>query len=339
MPSNRRIRLHFRLEDAAALAFFIAFLTVELIFTEVRGEGAKPADVLIIIPAVALLLAKEVIHYFVAGGETRVDSPQDVIKFVRPYWNILRDWFPFLIILMMYYSLWGAATHLLVTHDRDAALLAWDHRLFGFEPSLALQRIISPPLTAWMEFAYSFHLYAIPIVALFIYIWRPRPRFREMMFGLVLITLFGLIGYILVPAVGPLYTLRNEYTVPLSQPFAIFSRQIDFMDYARITRDVFPSLHVGISFVVWLYAWRNSKKLFWILSPLILSLWFSTVYLRYHYLIDCVVGFILAPIAYYLANWLFARFGEASVSIPAPERWFGSPAPVQPGESNSGEPL
>jgi membrane-associated phospholipid phosphatase len=339
MVSKGTIRLRFRLEDEAALAFFIAFLTVELIFSEVRGGAAKPADVLIIIPAVALLLAKEVIHYFVAGGEPHVDSPEDVRNFVRPYWNILRDWFPFLIILMMYYSLWGAATHLFVTHDRDAALLAWDHRLFGFEPSLALQRIISPPLTAWMEFAYAFHLYNIPIVACFIYIWRPRERFREMMLGLVLITLFGLIGYVLVPAVGPMYALRNQFTVPLSQPIAIFTRQIDFMDYARITRDVFPSLHVGISFVVWLYAWRNSKKLFWILSPFILSLWFSTVYLRYHYLIDCVVGFILAPIAYYLANWLFAQFGEATISIPVPERWRGSPEPARAEESSSGDPL
>jgi len=333
------MRLNFRLEDAAAVAFFVAFLAVEVIFSEVRGEGAKPADVLIIVPAVALLLAKEVIHYFVAGEETRVESTEDIRKFVRPYWNILRDWFPFLIILMMYYSLWGAATHLLVTHDRDASLLAWDQWLFGFEPSLALQRIISPSLTAWMEFAYAFHLYNIPIVACFLYICRPRERFREMMFGMVLITLFGLIGYILVPAVGPLYALRNEYTVPLTQPLAIFSRQIDFMDYARITRDVFPSLHVGISFVVWLYAWRNSKTLFWILSPFILSLWFSTVYLRYHYLVDCVVGFLLAPLAYFLANWLFARYGELSVAVPMPERWLEPHKPVQAGESSPGEPL
>jgi membrane-associated phospholipid phosphatase len=339
MANNRPVRLHFRLEDAAALGFFLIFLALQLIFHAARSEAVKPADVLIIIPAVALLLAKEVVHYFMTSDETRVDSPQDIRKFVRPYWNILRDWFPFLIILMMYYSLWGAATHLLVTRDRDMMLLAWDQRLFGVEPSLALERIISPALTAWMEFAYAFHLYNIPIVACFIYICRPRERFREMMFGLVLITLFGLTGYILVPAVGPLYALRGAYTVPLSQPLAIFSRQMDFMDYARITRDVFPSLHVGISFVVWLYAWRNSKTLFWILSPFILSLWFSTVYLRYHYLIDCVVGFLLAPLAYFLANRLFARYGEVSVAVPLAEHWFGPEAPVRPGESSPGEPL
>jgi membrane-associated phospholipid phosphatase len=68
--------------------------------------------------------------------------------------------------------------------------------------------------------------------------------------------------------------------------------------------------------VVWIYAYRNSKKLFWILSPLILSLWFSTVYLRYHYLIDVVAGLILAPLSFWLANWMFRRFGDVPIAIP-----------------------
>ena len=101
----------------------------------------------------------------------------------------------------------------------------------------------------------------------------------------------------------------------------MFNREVDFMDFARIRRDVFPSLHVAISFVVWLYAYRNSKKLFWILSPLILSLWLSTLYLRYHYLIDVVAGLILAPLSFLLANWLFRRWGEIPVSLPIPASW------------------
>jgi membrane-associated phospholipid phosphatase len=233
----------------------------------------------------------------------------------------VRDWAPFLIILLMYYSLWGDATHLLVTHDRDTTLIALDQRIFGFQASVALQRFVSPALTSWMEFAYTFHLFNVPIVACFIYLYRPRARFREMMVGLLVVSFLGLAGYILVPAIGPMYTLHSQYTVPLDTPLAVLNRQMEFMDFARIRRDVFPSLHVAISFVVWLYAWRNSKRLFWILSPIILSLWVSTVYLRYHYLIDCVTGFLLAPLSYAVANWLFARFGELRVSLPLPTPW------------------
>ncbi len=321
MPSKSRLTLPLRLEDLVALTFFVGNLAIKLFFRGLRHENLSPADVLIIIPAVTLLLAKELAHYFVAGREMRLDTGAGLREFVRPYWEILRDWFPFLVILLMYYSLWGDATHILVTTDRDAELIAWDQRLFGIQASVAIQPIISPPLTAWMELAYTFHIVNIPIVACFIYLRRSRTRFREMMAGVLVVSFFGLLGYLLVPAIGPMYTLRDQYTVPLSQPLAIVNRQIDFMDFARIKRDVFPSLHVGISFLVWLYAYRNSRRLFWILFPFILSLWISTVYLRYHYLVDVLAGLILAPLCYWLANWLFKRFGEVRLSMNVPAKW------------------
>lgn len=320
MPSNRRVIVKLRFEDVVALTFFLINLGMRIVFRSLRHENLSPADVLIIIPAVSLLLAKEMVHYFIAGRPARPEGGAGLREFVHPYWEILRDWFPFLVILLMYYSLWGDATLLLVTTDRDAMLIEWDLKLFGFHAAVALQRFVSPPLTAWMEFAYTFHIVNIPIVACFIYLRRSRARFREMMSGVLVISFFGLLGYLLVPAIGPLYTLRDQFTVPLSQPLEIVNRHIEFMDYARIKRDVFPSLHTGISFVVWLYAWRNSRRLFGILSPFILSLWVSTVYLRYHYLIDVVAGLVLAPLCFVLANWLFKRFGEVAFPLRVPAR-------------------
>ncbi len=313
--TNNRLTLHLRLEDVVALMFFLSTLLMRLVFGTLERRNLSPADVLIIIPAVALLMGKELVNYFIAGKGRAPASGTSPLEFVRPYWEIFRDWFPFLVILLMYYSLWGDATHLLVPVDRDEALIALDQKLFGFQASVAIQRFITPGLTSWMDFAYFYHVLNIPVVACFIYILRPRARFREMMSGLMVVCFFGLLGYLLVPAIGPMYTLRAQYTVPLRQSLAVFNRQVEFMDFARIRRDVFPSLHVAISFVVWLYAWRNSRRLFWILSPLVLSLWISTIYLRYHYLIDCVAGLLLAPPCFWLANWLFNRFGE--VPIPA----------------------
>jgi membrane-associated phospholipid phosphatase len=318
------LRLHLRLEDVVALVFFLLVLGVKIVFREVRQENVSPADVLIIIPAVSLLLAKELVHYFVAGRHTAAagaDPPGELAQFVHPYWQIVRDWFPFLVILLMYYSLWGDATHLLTTVDHDAALIAWDQRLFGFQASVAIQRFIRPALTSWMEFAYGYHIWNIPLVACFVYLWRPRERFREMMCGVLVVSFLGLLGYLLVPAIGPVYTLRAQYTVPLSQSLDVFNREMDFMNFARIRRDVFPSLHVGISFVVWLYAWRNSRCLGLILTPLILSLWVSTVYLRYHYLVDCVAGLALGPVSFALANWMFKRFGIVTIPVVLPPGW------------------
>jgi membrane-associated phospholipid phosphatase len=321
MASSHRLTLRVRLEDVVALTFFLVSLLLRMLFRGLERQNLSPADVLIIIPAVALLVGKELVHYFIAGKDEGTGLNQGPLDFVRPYWEIIRDWLPFLVILLMYYSLWGDATLLLVTTDRDQALIALDQRLFGFQASLVLQRIVSPWLTASMDLAYFYHILNIPLVACFLYLCRDRARFREMMSGLMVVSFLGLLGYLLVPAIGPIYTLRNQYTVPLRQSVWVFNREVDFMDFARIRRDVFPSMHVAISFVVWLYAYRNSKKLFWILSPLILSLWFSTVYLRYHYLVDVLAGLILAPLSYWLANWLFHRFGEIPVPVTLPASW------------------
>lgn len=322
MASNNSVTFRLRLEDAVGLAFFLLTLAIRLFVKGLGSELLSPADVVVIIPAMTILLAKEFVHYFLMESREQSGSSSKSLKaFVRPYWEIVRDWCPFLIILLMYYSLWGDATHLLVTRDMDEALIAWDQRLFGTQASVALETWISPSLTAWMEFAYFFHIVNVPLVACFVYLRRNRNRFREMMTGIVVVTFFGLIGYLLVPAIGPIYTLHDQYTVPLTVPLDIVNRQIEFMDFARIKRDVFPSLHVGISFVAWLYAFRNSRKLFWILSPLILSLFVSTVYLRFHYLVDVVAGLILAPCCFLLANELFKRWGELLFSLPLPESW------------------
>jgi membrane-associated phospholipid phosphatase len=340
MASNHRLIIRWRLEDLVALAFFMFNLALRVIFRGTGHASLSPADVLIIIPAMALLLAKELVHYFVVGMKESSASSADPRPFVRPYWEIVRDWFPFLAILLMYYSLWGDATHLLVSQDCDRQLIDLDQRLFGFQASVAIQRFITPPRTAWMEFSYFYHILHIPLVGCFVYLCRPRSRFREMMSGLMVVTFFGLLGYILVPAIGPLYTLRGLYTIPLHQPLSLFNQQLEFMDLARIQRDVFPSMHVAISFLVWLYALRNSRPLFWVLSPLVLSLWVSTIYLRYHYLVDVVAGLFLAPASFLLANWLFGRFGDLTLPIPMPAAWADALARMgATGIGKAGEPL
>jgi len=321
MSSNPPLSIRLRLEDVIALAFFLINLGVHLVFRGLERHSLSPADVLIIIPAVALLMAKELVQYFWAGGEHTLAPSGAPWSFARPYWQIFRDWFPFFVILLMYYSLWGDSTRLMITHDRDSALIALDQRFFGFQASVAMQRWVSPPLTAWMDFAYFYHLLNIPVVACFIYLRRPRKQFRETMTGLIVVCFFGFLGYLAVPAIGPMYTLRDQYTLSLDTPVALFNRQVEFMDFARIQRDVFPSMHVAISFLMWLYAYRNSRRLFWFLLPLVLSLWASTIYLRYHYLVDVAAGMMLAPLCFWLSNFLFARREEITLRLALPASW------------------
>ena len=66
MRSSQRLTFRVRLEDLVALTFFLINLLLRIIFRGLKGGNFSPADVLIIIPAVTLLLAKEMVNYFVA---------------------------------------------------------------------------------------------------------------------------------------------------------------------------------------------------------------------------------------------------------------------------------
>ena len=67
MTSSPRLAFSVRLEDLVALTFFLLNLLLRIIFRGLKSGNFSPADVLIIIPAVTLLLAKEMVHYFMAG--------------------------------------------------------------------------------------------------------------------------------------------------------------------------------------------------------------------------------------------------------------------------------
>jgi hypothetical protein len=57
MPSSARLTFRLRLEDFVALAFFLVNLALRIVFQGLERRNLSPADVLIIIPSVALLMA------------------------------------------------------------------------------------------------------------------------------------------------------------------------------------------------------------------------------------------------------------------------------------------
>jgi membrane-associated phospholipid phosphatase len=67
---------------------------------------------------------------------------------------------------------------------------------------------------------------------------------------------------------------------------------------------VFPSLHVGLSSLVLWYGYRLSRRWFWILLLPVVANWVSTVYLRYHYLVDVFAGWVVAAVAIWIAGLL-----------------------------------
>jgi membrane-associated phospholipid phosphatase len=82
-----------------------------------------------------------------------------------------------------------------------------------------------------------------------------------------------------------------------------------------VQRDAFPSGHTAIAIVVLAMAARYQRRLFYPLLVITVSLMISTIYLRYHYVIDVIAGVLLAVLCLGVTFWLYREPGERSPAL------------------------
>jgi membrane-associated phospholipid phosphatase len=220
---------------------------------------------------------------------------------IRAIAGFLRDWLPFLVFLVSYESFGLDSTTAVLGADRDAALLRLDETLFGASPAITLQRIAFPLLTDAMTVFYFLHLVLPPVLALVLY-RSDRRLFREFLLAILVCGFLGYVGYALVPAAGPQVAFPERYDAPLTG--RLYAPVTGLVDAARAPRDAFPSLHVGLSSVVLYYAWKRGRTAFFVALPFVLGNWFSTLYLRFHYMVDVIAGWLVAAAAIALVGRL-----------------------------------
>jgi membrane-associated phospholipid phosphatase len=109
--------------------------------------------------------------------------------------------------------------------------------------------------------------------------------------------------YVAFPAAPPRLVLVYEFTKDLhGYPFG--PSNLSALAFSLLpvdSRAAFPSLHAAASLVALVYAWRFARRWSGVLLPFVVGLWASTIYLRHHYFVDLVAGWLLAPAALWLA--------------------------------------
>ena len=199
---------------------------------------------------------------------------------------------PILFVVLIYESLGDLIQYL--QPDVDPWLIQIDFSIFGVQPTLWMEQWIVPWFTDIMSLAYLSY-YFIPVVLIAVLYLKDRmAEFDRSMFVLAFGYYVSFIGYILFPAIGPRYALTHLYSIPLEGSFITdFVRDtLNALEHNK--RDCMPSGHTQIVLMVLFLAYRYQKFLFYLFLPIISALILSTVYLRYHYVIDLLVGMALA---------------------------------------------
>ena len=199
---------------------------------------------------------------------------------------------PLLFIILIYESLGDLIQHL--HPDVDPWLIRIDLFIFGVHPTVWIEQWIVPWLTDMMSLAYISYYFLPVILVVVLYLKNRKLEFDESIFVLAIGYYVSFVGYILFPAIGPRYTMTHLYSVPLEASFITdFVRDVlNALEHNK--RDCMPSGHTQIVLIVLYLAHRYEKFLFYIFFPIICGLILSTVYLRYHYVIDLFVGAMFA---------------------------------------------
>ncbi len=178
--------------------------------------------------------------------------------------------------------------------DVDDLLIKIDLALFGVHPTIWLERFSSPWLTDILSLAYASYFFIPVILITILYFWGKEEEFSVTIFTLLLGYYISFLGYIAMPTIGPRFTLASLQTTPLNGG-AITESVIHIVDLLEHNkRDCFPSGHTQMVLISLWFAFKYKRPLYWIYLPICISLIFSTVYLRYHYVVDVAAGFAFA---------------------------------------------
>jgi membrane-associated phospholipid phosphatase len=224
--------------------------------------------------------------------------------------RIAVDFYPAAFIPFVYESL-GVLIAAARGGPRDDLLIAADRAILGGDVTVLLQPLVTPFLAAFFYVAYSTY-YFLPII-LGAALWRRSvPEARRFIFTLSVCFYVSYAGYFTIPAYGPRTALAALHTVPLdTHPMArAIDRTINELEHTKL--DAFPSGHTMITVAVLIVAWKRQRKLFWILLPIATLLIISTMYCRYHYVVDVLAGIALAFATVPLGDRLYARLKARS---------------------------
>jgi len=229
------------------------------------------------------------------------------------FWNdadsgfsgFIRNLYPPLL-YTFFYSETTVAMHWLFPTFLDGQIVALEQKLFGVDPNIWIIPFQTPLLNEWMMLGYFSYYLLVPILALTLYFRKRLSALAGFLTASTMAFVISYIGFVLYPVEGPRYFLAEFFEQPLDGfLFVPLVRMV--IDAGAVHGGCMPSSHVAVAWVVLIWAWRTERTLGKILTPFALTLFLSTVWGRFHYVTDVVVGWFVGTAALWLAERLCAK--------------------------------
>ena len=232
-------------------------------------------------------------------------------KISKNFFQLLQNILVFALMTFLYKE--TAMLNTLIFPKIDEFLSNLDQNIFKFQPSIEFSKHFNSLFFSELFYFGYFCYYLLPLVVLgILYKFLPQ-KIEE--FGFILITSFLLYYFIfiIIPAEGPqfYFTFPDNYI----EAQGIFGNAIKLIQKnGEAPTAAFPSSHVGISWIIIFWLYQNFRKSVKYFLPFVILLMFSTVYIKAHYFVDVVAGFLTAPIVFFL-TFKFYKFLNRKLNV------------------------
>lgn len=212
--------------------------------------------------------------------------------------------------LLVYTVLRSFADNTAIAPRADLVISLEERLFFGHVPTVWLQEHLFQPARLgpldWLTVQVHWSYFFVPhLVGALVFVFRRElfPRFVFMVMGTFYL---GLVLYFLFPTVPPWLAADYGALPGVSRIMDYAGRQVDPATYQRLYDSLgvpnamaaMPSLHMGITFALYLFARGISRRLSWLLLGYSLLMGFSLVYMGEHYAVDVIVGALCALLVY-----------------------------------------
>ena len=286
-----------------ALGYLVTSSAVIALFAENLAHPLKLIGVQAFVAAIILALCRAAARV-AERAHWRGDT------FSVKFWRFWRHWYPHLFFLFCFEEL-GKLVHLVTPGWQDARLIAADYWLTGVEPTVWLEQFTTPARNDFMQFAYLTYFAYLLVLGGILYYRRDWRGYWSVMTYSAAGYAVGYVIAIFFPIESPWFSMAGTWHGALEG--GPFTATINFIEhFGRVRGAAFPSEHVAGSVAVLWGAWQHRRWLFWVALPLVTCMCVSTVWGRYHYVVDVFGGMVTGTLGYVIGSWLMKTRGAVA---------------------------
>ncbi len=198
---------------------------------------------------------------------------------------------------IFFYRETGGTMFLLFDGFFDWQLTALEKWLFGINPTIFIdQHLLNVWLNEIFSFCYFTYYFMIIVFLLALFFKKDYAVIKNSLGAICLTFFLSYFLFFLYPVEGPRWHFAHYYFNQIEGP--VF-RQLTELVIAKgaVHGGCMPSSHFGVALVILMYTFRYYRKAGWALMPLVAGLAIGTVWGRFHYVSDVIVGGLLGLIS------------------------------------------